>query len=261
DRGGFDADYNSKDTIIQYNYSHNNHWFCGIMKRPNTNVTIRYNLSVNERKGAYFYGFESNTDAVNIKIYNNTHYFKSSISPELMVRDRKPLNSTFNNNIFYAAGSGTMGIDAENGINVDYDTNVYYNITPPVSDTNALLVDPLFVSPGAEPYDVDMKFGRSALSGYKLSAASPYIDAGVTISENGGQDFWGTPVPNGSTDIGAHEYVCPGDANGDGAVNMIDYVIVSMQLGSSDEDADLDGNGLVNGNDLDIVYAHWLCVG
>ena len=77
------------------------------MKRPNKNVTIRYNLSVNERYGAYFYGFESATAVENVKIYNNTHYFKGSISPEIMVRDRTPRATIFSNNIFFAAGSGT----------------------------------------------------------------------------------------------------------------------------------------------------------
>jgi hypothetical protein len=260
DRGGFDADYNARDTIIQYNYSHDNHWFCGIMKRPNTNVIIRYNLSVNDRKGAYYYGFESNTDVLNVKIYNNTHYFKSSLTPELLYLDRTPRETTFNNNIFYAAGSGSMGPNAENGVNVVYDTNVYYNITPPTSDPNALLADPNFVSAGAEPYDVDMEFGRNALAGYKLSADSPYIDAGLAISNNGGQDFWGTPVPSGRADIGASENVCPGDTNADGVVKMNDFVIVSSHFGSANPDADLDGNGLVDGDDLDILFAKWLCI-
>ncbi|HHD83117.1 MAG TPA: hypothetical protein ENK92_03325, partial [Bacteroidetes bacterium] len=44
DRGGFDADYNCKNTKIQYNYSHDNNWAFGIMKRAiNENVVIRYN--------------------------------------------------------------------------------------------------------------------------------------------------------------------------------------------------------------------------
>ena len=53
DRGGFDVDYNSRDTLIQYNYSHGNHWFMSIMKRPVADVVIRYNLSVNELHGGY----------------------------------------------------------------------------------------------------------------------------------------------------------------------------------------------------------------
>ena len=51
DRGGFDADYNCVNTFIQYNYSHDNKWFCGIMKRRNRNVVIRYNVSQNDTRG------------------------------------------------------------------------------------------------------------------------------------------------------------------------------------------------------------------
>ena len=210
DRGGFDADYNSKGTVIQYNYSHSNNWSAGIMKRPNTDVTIRYNLSVNDEKGAYFYGFENDTDLTDLKIYNNTHYYDATISPEIIVRDRTPIESTFNNNIFYAAGSGTMGTNANNGTNVTYDTNVYHNISPPASETNGLTQNPLFVSPGAEPHDIDMEFGRDVLSGYMLSADSPYRDTGVSIQDNGSLDFWGNWVPHGATDLGANEFTVGG---------------------------------------------------
>jgi hypothetical protein len=70
DRGGFDADYNSANTYIQYNYSHGNLWFCGIMKRSNTNITIRYNVSINDQQGIYFYGFDKEEKVRNIHIYN-----------------------------------------------------------------------------------------------------------------------------------------------------------------------------------------------
>ena len=206
DRGGFDADYNSKGTIIQYNYSHSNNWFCGIMKRRNADVTIRYNLSVNEEQGAYFYGFNNDTDLVDLKIYNNTHYYDRSESPDILVLNRTPRETTFNNEIFCAVGSGSMGGRANSGPNNTYNTNVYFNITPPNSESNAFLEDPLFVSPGAEPYNVDMQFGRDVLAGYMLSANSPYINSGVAISDNGGLDFWGNPVLDGATDIGAGEF-------------------------------------------------------
>ena len=206
DRGGFDADYNSKGTIIQYNYSHSNNWFCGIMKRRNADVTVRYNLSVNEEQGAYFYGFENENDLVDLKIYNNTHYYDRSESPDILVLNRTPRETTFNNEIFCAVGSGSMGGRANSGPNNTYNTNVYFNITPPNSESNAFLEDPSFVSPGAEPYNVDMQFGRDVLAGYMLAANSPYINSGVAISNNGGLDFWGNPVANGATDIGAGEF-------------------------------------------------------
>jgi hypothetical protein len=205
DRGGFDADNNCKDTVIQYNYSHNNEWFCGIMKNAHMNATVRYNLSVNERHGAYYYGFENDANSYNVKIYNNTHYFKSSITPDILCNDRTPVHTTFNNNIFYCEGSGAMGSNAENGTDNVYNNNVYYNVTPPSVEVNPIITDPLFVSPGAEPYNVDMRNGRDVLDGYRLSSSSPHIDAGLTISNDGGKDFWGDPVPEGDTDIGASE--------------------------------------------------------
>jgi hypothetical protein len=43
------------------------------------------------------------------------------------------------------------------------------------------------------------------LSGYELQPASPAIDAGTTVENNGGRDFWGNPLYNGTPDIGAYE--------------------------------------------------------
>mgnify|MGYP001820326773 FL=1 len=84
-----------------------------------------------------------------------------------------------------------------------YDTNVYFNITPPASEADARTADPLFANPGQEPYDIDMKNGRDVLSGYRLSTQSPYREGGKAIEDNGGKDFWGDPVPAGSTSFGA----------------------------------------------------------
>jgi hypothetical protein len=206
DRGGFDIDYNSRDTIVQYNYSHGNHWFLSVMKRPVANAIVRYNLSVNERYGGYHYGFESADELSNLKVYNNTHYYGHGTPPVIIGPnlERTPMETVFNNNIFYSVSpGGSMGVNAENGVNVVYDTNVYFNITPPASEANALTADPLFVAPGIEPHDVDMENGRHVLDGYKLSGESPYRHAGLNIGDNGGKDFWGTPVPEGTASIGA----------------------------------------------------------
>ena len=206
DRGGFDADYNSRDTTIQYNYSHDNDWFVGIMKRPNADVIIRHNLSVNDG-GAYHYGFENDSDLINLHCYNNTHYFRADTSPELIPLGRTPLETTINNNIFYAESSATAGPNADNGINVTFDTNGYFNVTPPDSETNPLFLNPQLVSPGAVPRDVDMEFGRDVLNGYRLAANSPYHNSGIPIPDNGGMDFWGQPLT--SNTLGASQY----DAN------------------------------------------------
>src|SRR5690606_12666478 len=93
DRGGFDADFKCEDTVIQYNYSHDNHWFCGIMRKYNKNVVIRYNISRNDRLGAYYYGFPQENDLHGVLVHDNLHFFDSGGEAAIFVRgdrDRTP---------------------------------------------------------------------------------------------------------------------------------------------------------------------------
>ncbi|MHC4198462.1 MAG: right-handed parallel beta-helix repeat-containing protein [Planctomycetota bacterium] len=204
DRGGFDADYNCAHTYIQYNYSHDNLWFCGIMKKPTRHVFIRYNISCNDREGIYFYGFESSRSAKDVRIYNNTHFVGKGHDVEVFCEGRTPLNSTFENNIFYFEGKGRWGRRSK-GINTKFDNNLYFNIEPHESDKNAITADPLFVSPGGGGTHVDMK-KRDSLAGYMLKRNSPCRDKGKVIADNGGLDFGGGKVPVGRPDIGAYEW-------------------------------------------------------
>ncbi len=187
DRGGFDADYNCADTYIQYNYSHDNNWFCGIMKRPQRNVVIRYNLSVNDRQGIYFFGFEDAKDAEHIHVYNNTHYVAEGLDVEVFAEERTPLNSRFENNIFYFAGRGGWGPHAT-GINTTFSNNVYHNIAPHPADADPRTGDPGFVNPGAAPTRIDLKT-MSALGGYRLRDDSPFRTGANPIDDDGGQNL------------------------------------------------------------------------
>ena len=205
DRGGYDADYNCINTTIQYNYSHDNMWFCGIMKKNNRNVVIRYNISQNDKKGIYFYGFENNTEARDIHIYNNVHFVSDAYDVEVFPESRTPINTMFENNIFYFEGQGVWGPNAA-GVNTVFRNNVYYNISPHVSSTDDIVGDPQFVNPGVAGTDIDLTT-MSALEGYRLMPDSPCINSGLDIADNGGQDFWGDVVPyDGATDRGVHEY-------------------------------------------------------
>ncbi|MDD2598288.1 MAG: hypothetical protein PHO37_03550, partial [Kiritimatiellae bacterium] len=147
DRGGFDADYNCVNTFIQYNYSHDNNWFCGIMKRANRNVVIRYNVSQNDSVGIYFYGFEKESAADGIHIYNNIHFVRKELNVSVFPEARTPINSRFENNIFYFEGSGSWGKNPV-GINTLFRNNLYFNIAPHPSDNSPVLSDPEFVAPG-----------------------------------------------------------------------------------------------------------------
>ena len=204
DRGGYDADYNCTNTFIQYNYSHDNMWFCGIMKRRNRNVVIRYNVSQNDRKGIYFYGFERNREAQNVQIYNNTHYIRKGLNVSVFPEGRTPINSLFQNNIFCFEGRGTWGDNAA-GVNTFFRNNVYFNISVHPSEARPIVDDPLFVQPGLAGTDIDLRTMVS-LGGYRLKSTSPCIDAGVPIAIPGGvRDLFGSEVKEESPDIGAVE--------------------------------------------------------
>ena len=204
DRGGYDADYNCVSTWIQYNYSHDNEWFCGIMKRRNRDVVIRYNISQNDRKGIYFYGFERNREAQNVHIYNNTHFIRRGLDVQVFPEDRTPINSRFENNIFCFEGRGAWGKNAE-GVNTSFRNNLYFNISAHPSDTRPIVADPLFDQPGMGGTRIDLRSMQS-LTGYRLKPASPAIDAGMAIAIPGGvRDLFGSEVKEESPDIGAVE--------------------------------------------------------
>lgn len=201
DRGGFDADYNCIDTFIQYNYSHDNNWFLGIMKRRNRRVVIRYNISQNDKEGIYYYGFENGQLAEDIHVYNNTHFVRAGLDVEVFPEGRTPLNSRFENNIFFFEGTGRWGENAE-GINTTFRNNLYFNIPAHEDDSSPVNANPLFIQPGAGGANIDLTTMKS-LEGYRLNTGSPCLGAGITINAFGGRDLMGIEIPVGTTTIGA----------------------------------------------------------
>ena len=184
DRGGFDADFTCVNTFIQYNYSHDNLWFCGIMKRPNRHVVIRYNLSVNDREGIYFYGFDPEADASDIHIYNNTHFVSKEYRVRVFPEGRTPINSTFENNIFYFEGKGFWG-RKKTGPGVKFKNNLYFGIKPHPDDASPVIGDPRFHAAGKAPQNIDLSDMKQLL-GYQLDRESVGIKAGTKIEDNGG---------------------------------------------------------------------------
>ena len=193
DHGGFDADYNSTGTIIQYNYSHDNHWFCGIMRKGvNTDITIRYNISQNEELGALLYGFPNRSDVKGVKIYNNTFYFGKGKGNKVFVRagkERTPIETTLRNNIFYFEDKAEWGFFPDETCILE--NNLFYNVSP--KGKNAVVGDPMFVNPSSGGTDIDMT-DPNRLSGYKLKDGSPANGTGKANENNGGEDFGGNPI-------------------------------------------------------------------
>jgi hypothetical protein len=204
ERGGFDADYKSTGTIIQYNYSHDNNWFCGIMRRGiNSDITIRYNISQNELLGCYLYGFPTEYGLKDVKVYNNIHYFGKGKGNRIFVEGGKvrvPIETEFKNNIFYFEEDAEWGFEPDNSC--IFENNLFYNVSP--KGENALTANPIFVNPGSGGTNIDMRDSQR-LSGYWLKENSPCLEAGAIINENGVKDFRGNPLYNGLPDIGAYE--------------------------------------------------------
>ncbi|UXX77693.1 DNRLRE domain-containing protein [Reichenbachiella carrageenanivorans] len=205
DRGGYDADYQSQNTYIQYNYSHDNNWTLGIMKRAtNENVVFRYNIAQNDKHSVFRYGFNSDRGLTDAHVYNNTFYVSSDYTIEVF-GVRTALNTEFYNNIFYFENEATWGTSTQGlPINCTFENNCFYNISP--KGTNYLTTNPSLVDPGTGGEDIDWDEYPNILQGYKLQETSICIDAGKVIENNGGQDFWGNALYNGLPDIGAHEY-------------------------------------------------------
>ena len=223
DGEGFDSDWNSRNTVIQYNYSHDNDGgFLLICNEGghdsgenagNTGTIVRYNISRNDRtRGITIAGPVKNT-----LIYNNTIYTDPDHAVDMLLFadwNGWSEDTYFYNNIFYAAGPAqfshgvsrapdgayTTALGLEPSKNNVFDSNLYYGLKPPAADVHALAADPKLVDASRGG------LGRVSLSGYRLKPDSPGKASGKLIENRGGRDFWGNVVPScGKTDRGASQ--------------------------------------------------------
>ncbi len=221
DGEGFDSDWNSKNTLIQYNYSHDNDGgFLLICNEGeldpkdnagNTGTVARYNISQNDRtRGITLTGPISNT-----KVYNNTIYVGPGRRMDIVLFGfwkGWSNQARFYNNIFYSEGSAQFSYGVSRGKDGAYvtapgqgpstdnsfDSNVNFGVNAAPADAHGQSQNPAFVAPGSG------NFGIASLRGYALRPDSPARSSGIPIENNGGFDFWGSPAPScGHTDRGA----------------------------------------------------------
>ena len=114
DGEGYDSDYDCRNTLFQYNYSHDNDGgfmlICndGSQHMPwnigNTGTIIRYNLSVNDG----LHTFNISGPCPNTQIYNNVFYLGKSLNIPLVASGNWggawSDNTRFVNNVFYVDG-------------------------------------------------------------------------------------------------------------------------------------------------------------
>ena len=207
DGQGFDSDYNSRNSIFQYNYSHDNDG--GFMLVCDANETgysvgnigtiIRYNISQNDGARTFQFGGPTKSTLV----HNNVFYVKEGM--EVLGIYHNNWNGwsddvKFYNNIFYA--DGKMKHQYGKSTNNFYSHNVFYgnheNLPP---DANIYRDDPMLASPGSG------KDGLDSLKGYRLKPDSPCRGAGVRLPQLPFRDFWGNKIPEGNAplNIGADQ--------------------------------------------------------
>jgi hypothetical protein len=252
DGGGFDFDGGVTNSVMQYNYSHDNagpgygvYQFKGA--RPLNNLTVRYNLSVNDaRKNQYgaidFWNGNGSNGIRNVDVYNNTVYVTPSAgaAPKALRFVSGTTNVAVRNNVFQTTGGVRLAEIQAKQTNLQIQGNDYWSSGAPFSlkvftktytSFNAYVsgsgheklngvvfgrnLNPGLANPAAVPTvgitSIDVL--EQSVNGFRLSSTSPLRNAGLNLSSRfginfGPRDFFGTALPgDGKTDIGAHEFV------------------------------------------------------
>lgn len=204
DFNGIDTDIATTNSVVQYNYIHNNgdgYLACACQALGYGSAVFRYNVLASNSRTAILL---SNSPGDTTKVYNNTVYNTGASS--LVIGSGG--TNTFNNNIFYT-NVARAGMSTSSG--VVYNNNLYGGNSPtvPSGDTNAVIGDPRLSNPsaggtGTEATGPDLNAGLN----WKIAANSPAANAGITLANNGGLDYAAATVPI-VPDIGAFQHTGP----------------------------------------------------
>jgi len=245
DGGGFDLDGGTSNSIMQYNYSHDNdgpgYLICSYQNAPHAfkNNIVRYNISVNDGQqlrydgGIRLYTGSPIDDPIhNTQIYGNTIYASTSAAISI---HRKGIHKTkVCNNLFITANNQKLVVlrnpdksmatfvgNAYWAIDGKYDIAGYKSLDEWRKATGQEMLNGKAVGLVVDPKLIDL--GKSitigdptklhTLTAYRLQKDSPLIDAGLDLRslfdiDPGDRDFFGNPIPQSKAyDIGAHEII------------------------------------------------------
>lgn len=203
DAGGIDSDYRSKNTIIQYNWLHDNDFgmlVTGGGGSFNDGTIVRYNIIERDGKKEHRddqkkFVFKVSGGATNTRIYNNTIYTDSTQDGTFLVFHKRwsvwPTETAYYNNLF-------INEDARASVSLGGSTaNVFEN-----NSMGGEKVEALDNTKGGDVKVVSVGTGPQ---GYKLKKGSAAIGAGRTMQANGGKDFFGNKVREGvKPNVGAY---------------------------------------------------------
>lgn len=200
DSMAYDIDGFTDTIVYQYNYSHDNDGgfalICGTSDDYVRNSVIRYNISQNDS----YRGVENCAGPAGpVAVYNNTIYVKPGAGMAVLREnnDSTVRNVQFTNNIVVNAGAASDAVFVLSGTTgyVLTDNTFFRTATAPGIGT--LTTDPKLVAGGTAT-------GVDNADGYRLCAGSPALASGTPIADNGGEDFFGNPIPDGASNRGAY---------------------------------------------------------
>lgn len=211
DGQGFDVDINCENTLVQYNYSHDNEGgfilLCndGADGNFHNKTTVRYNVSVNDLGRI----FTLSGPIEEIGIYNNTVYTEYGLDSALFGSYKwssdesgSPKDVHLANNIFWLKSTGSDSVADPS--QVIFENNCMgggYNFSA-LNPKNKLTSDPMFQAPG------NASAGLEGVYGYRLKSTSPMRDKGMLITKAGFTDYSGGWIlKDGMPDLGAFEYI------------------------------------------------------
>lgn len=228
DYDGFDLDVGTTDSVMQYNYSHDNAgdgFLAYGLSSTWSNNTYRYNLSENDGAGFVL----SLTSGQPFLIHNNVVYSHNSgfqhgaaTSPvPFVISNQTPTVGTIANNVFFTdSPSGTFVKTALTPVGLTFTNNAYFSQTgvqnfswasknyasvaawlagvPTSGDPAAVTDDPGLMAVGSA--GTCNGYSAACVAGYKLSKTSPLRGKATRVSTTNAfgtvHDYFGTPIGN-----------------------------------------------------------------
>lgn len=243
DGGGFDFDGGITNSLMQYNYSHDNDGPGYLLAqfeyaRKFTGNMVRYNISQNDGRKNSYGAIHLFGDIHNSEIYNNTIYMTPPAGgspPAIKIYKDTTTDVHFRNNIFQVTGglrlievsSGQSGLLFQGNdyfsSGADFQISWYGKSYLSLADWRSatgqeqikgtdvgLKVDPKLLAPGNGGTLNNAKL-LDTLNVYRLQSSSPLIEAGLNLTQlfgidPGTRDYYGNTLPQRAAfDVGAHE--------------------------------------------------------
>ncbi|MEV0094677.1 right-handed parallel beta-helix repeat-containing protein [Streptomyces sp. NPDC050738] len=190
DGQAYDVDHSTNHVTFQYNLSHDNDGgfflLCpyGADVPGNTkDFVIRYNLSVNDHARTFQVcsgGLQRG------QIYNNTVQLPDDAGHKVVTEGATKdgaLDVAFTNNLLNGGSSASWTLN-DSAFRIQH--NLIHGSPAPATATATLTADPRLAAASTSSYDP---------AGYRLLSGSPALGAGAAISGNGGRDYFGAPLP------------------------------------------------------------------